>query len=209
MPPLIAKAEERLGNSPALNMFSSRDLAFDTERLLVREWNSIFSSDWHENSLPEAVVRVMTAKVTASLPDEWQGDFTFERAVEWIKERNQEGSTLMIVARDSKIALGFIILHFLSEGEDEGAKLRLGYMLSEASWGQGLGSEIVARFLQWALAKKIGSILAGVALENRASQRVLEKNGFQVIESSESERSGELLYEWTPLCILVDSDTFD
>jgi len=177
---------------------SFHDFSFETERLVVREWASFAPSEWQERSLPDVVVRVMTAKVTASLPEDWQGAFSRSRAVEWIQERDREGVTLMVVSRASRLALGFMILHLFEDGESERSTVRLGYLLSESSWGQGLGSELIAGFLKWARGAGVASVLGGVAADHLASQRVLEKNGFVVVESPESGPSGELLFEWIP-----------
>lgn len=120
---------------------------------------------------------MLTASITQSLPDGWRGDYTIERANEWIRERDREGVTLLVLERTSRTPVGMMIL-FESNDEKLGRTVRLGYLLYETAWGQGLASELVQGFVGWCRKAEITSIVGGVERDNVASQRVLQKNGF-------------------------------
>ncbi|WP_089938303.1 GNAT family N-acetyltransferase [Candidatus Entotheonella palauensis] len=162
-----------------------RGCAFETERLLVNEWHAISSRDWPQQDLAYAVATMLTEPVTRSLPVSWQGSYTVERAREWIEERDREGTTLVVVDKSTKQAVGLMIL-FETDAEDggDGIEVRLGYLLSESAWGQGFASKLVRGFVGWCRGQtSIASIAGGVAQDNLASKRVLEKNGFRLVQS--------------------------
>ena len=63
--------------------------------------------------------------------------------------------------------------------KDEIHKTCLGYRLMESCWGQGIASEAVAMMVDYCYSQTdIEIITASTMIENRASARVLEKNGF-------------------------------
>ena len=171
--------------------------AFETDRLLVREWHSITRDHWQEQDLASLVVSVMTESVTRSLPAPWQGEYTVDRALNWIAERDGEGPTLLIVERSTNQAVGLMIL-FESATEDgtDGVDVRLGYLLAESAWGKGLASELIEGFVGWCRGEAaIRSLAGGVKPDNVASIRVLEKNGFRPIEDEHDEFEGDRLFE--------------
>jgi len=87
--------------------------------------------------------------------------------------------------------LGFLFLYLDDENPSE---IRLGYLLSEQTWGQGFGSEIIAGLVAWAKNNKdISSIAGGVEADNIGSIRVLEKSGFK--NSDEKLPGNMLLYQ--------------
>ena len=58
-------------------------------------------------------------------------------------------------------------------------KISVGYRLNEACWGQGIATETLGMMTDFLLNEKgIEIITASTMIENRASARVLEKNGF-------------------------------
>ena len=62
---------------------------------------------------------------------------------------------------------------------DEIHKISIGYRLMERFWGQGIASETVAMLVQYLYTDTdIEIITASTMIENRASARVLEKNGY-------------------------------
>ena len=169
---------------------------FVTERLLVKEWHSLTADDWEETSLARVVSSMLTEPVTRSLPTPWQGDYSVERAAGWIAERDREGASLLAIDRYSRAPVGLVIL-FETANEDisGGTEVRLGYMLAESAWGQGLASELVAGFVRWCReVPTIVAIAGGVEPDNVASCRVLEKNGFTVDEASGEANSADRLY---------------
>ena len=147
-------------------------------------------SPWHELvgdvDLTTTVATLLTEPVTRSLPEEWRGDFSLDRAQRWIAERDGESPTLVAVDKTTMNAVGLVML-FESPGEPDGRELRIGYLLGERHWGQGLASELVAGLVGWArsLSTPI-TLVGGVEVDNVASARVLTKNTFQLVSSNDS-----------------------
>jgi len=173
-----------------------RDCTFETQRLLVKEWHSLSPSDWQQEDIAEVVASILTEPVTRSLPSSWQGSYSVDRASEWIKGRDREGTTLLVIDKFTNQAVGLMVLFAMQAEEGNGqADVRLGYLLSEDTWGRGIASELVNGFVSWCRGQEsISSIAGGVAHDNIASKRVLEKNGFQLVRSGDDVAQGEQLY---------------
>ena len=171
-----------------------KSCSFQTPRLLVKEWHSLTPHDWTAPDLADVVAEILTENVTRSLPPGWQGAYTRSRAVQWIEERDAEGTTLIVVARATGSAVGLMILSEAAPTDSAGVEIRLGYLLSEAAWGRGLASELVRGFVDWCRGHQVASVVGGVARENVASRRVLEKNGFICDPSGQSGSPEEDLF---------------
>jgi ribosomal-protein-alanine N-acetyltransferase len=169
-------------------MSVNRDYSFSTRRLIVGEWHSISAQYDATTNLREDVAKLLTPTVTRSLPSAWQGVYTTERAAAWIHERDQEGTTLLVIERSSNDSIGFLIL-----SADTPDELRIGYLLAESAWGKGLASELIEGFIGWCRISGIRSVKAGVAEDNVASQKVLTNNGFTSSEIKHA--TAELFFE--------------
>lgn len=170
----------------------AENCAFQTERLLVANWRSVLTVQWPSGDLVTAVIGILTPSVTASLPPGWQGEYTPERAKQWIAERETESTVLSVVERSSQQVVGLMLLgdEALEGGSTE---IHLGYMLAESLWDKGFASEVVAGFVEWCRQQPgVAVIAAGVETTNIASQRVLEKCGFVRVGDDRAE--GEQLY---------------
>ena len=166
----------------------TNELRFETERLLAGEWHTI-ERDFDSNTeLPLVVQSILTPSVTASLPVAWQGAYSSHRSREWIDERDQEGTTLLVIDRSSSAPIGLLILF-----AEEPGNFRIGYIFAESAWGKGFATELILGFVNWCRDSGIQTIIAGVSAENSASQRVLAKCGFS--ESPQRMDTAELLYE--------------
>ncbi|MBQ6438919.1 MAG: GNAT family N-acetyltransferase [Mogibacterium sp.] len=65
---------------------------------------------------------------------------------------------------------------------DEIHKISVGYRLLERSWGQGVASKALSMMIDYLYNETdIEIITASTMIENRASARVLEKNGFDLV----------------------------
>lgn len=169
------------------------DCNFETERLKVAEWHSYRFESVGEFDLPQVVQQMLTEPVTRSLPEEWHGEYTAQRAIRWIDERNLESTVLLAVERVSGIPVGLLII-VETDAEANRANLRIGYLLGEPHWGAGLGSELLQGFLIWCQEKQIPlRISAGVSLDNPASIRVLERCGFVQVDEQPDE--SEVIYQ--------------
>jgi RimJ/RimL family protein N-acetyltransferase len=151
---------------------------FETTRLSAAEWHSVALAEGHD--LGDVVMAMLTDATTVSLPPQWQGTYSRERADGWIAERDDESVTLLAIERQSREPLGLVILFELAHTENPTAlEVRLGYLFAESAWGLGYASELVQGLVRWCQEQPtIRSISGGVALDNAASVRVLTKNGF-------------------------------
>ena len=155
----------------------SRSCAFETDRLQTREWHSPSWPLRYRDDLASIVAGILTEPVTKTLPVAWHGAFTEERSRDWIAERDREGAGLLVVEKATGNPVGLVILFEVPS--DDGIEVRIGYLLAEASWGLGFATELVDGLAQWCRAQpSIRSLAGGVAPDNPASRRVLEKNGF-------------------------------
>ena len=168
---------------------------YETERMEIAGWHSFPASTYDPERLPVDVAGILTERVTASLPPQWHGDYSLSRAASWIAERDAEGTTLLALDKKTSQAIGFMIL-FETNSVEAQVELRLGYLLAESSWGRGFATEMLSGLIQWCRTQSsIRSIVGGVARDNPASRRVLEKLGFQLAHSSQGEDIFEIVLE--------------
>ena len=155
---------------------------FETERLQVASWRNPIDGYPEENDFADKVVSIMTPTVTGSLPEGWQDIDRREKAADWIKARADESTFLTVQLLPSKELVGFLFLHEAVRSANGLIDLKIGYLLSEMTWGKGLGSELIDGLVTWCeRAGDIASVSGGVDAENLASIRVLEKNGFRKV----------------------------
>ena len=151
--------------------------------------------DRRQQPLEIIVSAILTEPVTRSLPSLWQGEYTAERGREWITERDQEGTTLLLIEKSRREAVGLMILAEARPDKGRGTDIRLGYLLSEGSWGTGIATEAVDGFAGWCRGQTcIASISAGVGRNNVASRRVLEKTGFLRVQVEDEVSDHDLTY---------------
>ncbi|MBX2886380.1 MAG: GNAT family N-acetyltransferase [Granulosicoccus sp.] len=160
-------------------MEAPENFRFITSRLLVDEWRSFSEQECSEQDLVAIVKSILTPDVTQSLPPQWQGEYSTERAQSWIDEQNAESVVLLVVESATVKPAGFVILYFESSVD-----LRLGYMLHKSYWGHGVASELIKGLVQWCRVSKISSVTGGVSRDNPGSRRVLEKNGFVLVSET-------------------------
>jgi RimJ/RimL family protein N-acetyltransferase len=67
-------------------------------------------------------------------------------------------------------------------------EVTIGYGMVEAEWGQGYGTAAVARLVEICRAHGgVSAVNADTDLDNIGSQRVLEKNGFDLVRATETQ----------------------
>lgn len=171
------------------------DCTVQTDRLLARNWHVDAGAGWPPDELIEAVVSLLTPKVTESLPVGWQGEYTPERARRWTQERDAESVVLEVIERSSQRTIGLMLLN--EEQRETGeTEIRLGYLLAEQVWGRGLATELLTGFVDWCEQfAGVVVISAGVDAANPASARVLEKCGFARLPEHDTHKLGEHLYQ--------------
>jgi [ribosomal protein S5]-alanine N-acetyltransferase len=166
---------------------------FETERLSIKSWKSCVTELSNEKDFAEDVINILTEPVTKSLPDGWQRINDTKKADDWIKRRAEESAFLAIQLLPSLDVVGFLFL-YESKASDNSIELRLGYLLSESVWGKGLGSELIKGLVEWCEKQNnIKSISGGVEIENTGSIRVLEKNGFSIVQPKDSQENVVIL----------------
>lgn len=93
----------------------------------------------------------------------------------------EQKDVFAIVLKEQNKVIGSIGLH---DREKNPKVLELGYVLSKDYWGQGLMTEAVQGILDYAFTVlDLEAITCGHFIENKASQRIIEKVGFMFIES--------------------------
>lgn len=164
--------------------------SFVTERLAACEWH-VAEHRGEVADLPAVVAAMMTEPVTRWLPPSWQGPYTRARAAAWIAERDAEGSVLLVLERETRSPIGLVLL--FEELVDDGIEARLGYLLAEEAWGQGFGSELLRGVVAWCRGRpEVRSVVGGVARDNVASIRLLERHGF--VREAATEAEAQLSY---------------
>ena len=69
---------------------------------------------------------------------------------------------------------------------DAAGEVTIGYGMVEPEWGQGYGTQAVAALVAISREHGVTAVNADTDLDNIGSQRVLEKNGFEKIRTSDS-----------------------
>ena len=127
----------------------------------------------------EALLALRVANRSFMEPfDPQRGDefFTLERQLELA--RNESGTAYAIL--DDGALAGTITLSNLSRGFFQSANV--GYWVDEARNGRGLATQAVADVVERAFGELgLHRLEAGTLVDNVASQRVLERNGFERI----------------------------
>ena len=152
---------------------------FETKRLRCGTW--VEEAERIGSDLAQTVADLLTRRTTVGLPAAWHGEFTVERASAWIAERETDSTTLLITEKTTRQPIGLVILGDIPL-DRANLDVRVGYLLGENSWGQGFGTEVVTGLVEWAREQPaIATLTGGVDSSNRASIRVLERSGFQLI----------------------------
>jgi len=85
-----------------------------------------------------------------------------------------------IEIKEGKQLIGTVMCRFFEAREWE---CEIGYSIGQEYWGQGLGKEVVKLLVEVIESKEeVGKIVAWSKKENIASIKVLEKNGFELVE---------------------------
>ncbi|MBF4691934.1 GNAT family N-acetyltransferase [Fusibacter ferrireducens] len=111
---------------------------------------------------------------------------TFKTVMASLLSEQQNGLFYMYVIRDEKDAfIGRINLQMIRS--ENSIKAELGYRVDFNEQGKGYTSQAIKLILKAAFELyKVDEVIAGTSKENIASQRVLEKNGFEKIGEEEN-----------------------
>ncbi|WP_166627762.1 GNAT family N-acetyltransferase [Tenacibaculum caenipelagi] len=160
---------------------------FDTQRLTISKFSNPkndLEKDFFIN-----VTKILTPNVTKSLPKGWQNINTLSTAKKWVKERNKESVFLIVKTKDTSEMIGFIFL-FPIYLENNLIDIRFGYLLSESFWKKGLGTELIKGLVyKCQNSGNIKSISGGIERDNIGSIRVMQKCGFQPLNTYEKDNT--------------------
>lgn len=150
---------------------------FETPRLRVTHWMEVLADPAQRAALEIALDAILTSQVLAPLPT------SFHRAggssvSTWIEARAAESDVYLVSLRTgTSEVVGLMILADIVS--DAGRDMHLGYLMAQGVWGRGYASELVAGLVDQAVGLGPLRLLAGVAEDNPASAKVLEKRGFR------------------------------
>ncbi|WP_156856667.1 GNAT family N-acetyltransferase [Oceanobacillus sp. AG] len=117
-----------------------------------------------------------------------------------LDEQSKGLSYFYLIKNEDGLILGRINLVNVDKNQGTG---HIGYRVGESYIGKGIANKSVNLLLTTINKQEIKEILAKTTTDNIASQRVLEKNGFKHIATSDEtfEMNGESLrfiyYKWT------------
>ena len=165
------------------------EILFDTQRLRCRRW------------LPtdtDPLLAVYGDPVGAQYVGDGQ-PISPEECDLWLGVTNrnyaQHGYGMFALeALSSETTIGFCgLVH-----PDDQPEAEVKYSLLRSHWGEGLASELVPALLAFGAREfAMQRIIATVAPENLASQRVLQKSGMDFVEEQEDEQGLPMLvFEW-------------
>ncbi|MCT4611015.1 MAG: GNAT family N-acetyltransferase [Pelagimonas sp.] len=143
---------------------------FQTARLRVQDWAPVLADADRRAQLEPKLLAMLTPPVLKYLPPSLavpDGGITA-----WIDARRDKARVSLIWQQDALIGLMFL-MDIGTEGE-----LRIGYMLAEQVWGQGIGSELVQGLIAQLAQGPKRHLSGGVEVGNLASARILQNAGF-------------------------------
>lgn len=163
-----------------------------TERLEIQ---SLELSDSQSKPLQLELLSVLTPRVLETLPPHWQAVDTMNHVKKWLEARMDEGGCLIVrnrLVQQSKKGelLGMVLLSNPIRLDDVD-EVRIGYLLSEASWGKGYGSEVVAGMVEYYSKQsrpRSVKLVGGVDNDNIGSIKVLTNNGFRLNTDESNDR---------------------
>ena len=159
--------------------------SYQTTRLQIDE---IFNS----NQTPEflaSVMEILTPSVVGNLPPYFQNVNSIASAQEWLNHVVSDGRLFIVKPIGDSKAIGFVFL-----STENCADTHIGYLLGESFWGKGYATEILKGLIDFIESEdQVTRLIAGVATDNVASIKLLQKLGF--IHST-SEDNGTMFYEY-------------
>jgi RimJ/RimL family protein N-acetyltransferase len=166
-------------------------VAFETDRLLVRRWTA--------DDLGKLLLVYGDADTMR-----WVGDgqpMSEAQGLQWLKVtannyRTRGYGMFAVMLRGSRSVIGFCgLVHPGGQAEAE-----IKYAFAKEHWGMGFATEVVVALLAFAAGThRLREVIATVAPENLASQRVLAKAGMlQGTTRTEEDGSLTAVYSWRP-----------
>ncbi|MCF2910033.1 GNAT family N-acetyltransferase [Pseudoalteromonas sp. DL2-H2.2] len=135
------------------------------------------------------LMHLLTPKTLHFLPDDWQQcPQTPAQLTDWLADKLARCELLLVQDKQAQF-IGLVMLHFSAN------TVQLGYLIGEVHWGQGYASELLQGLVAHLQAAQSNVILnAGVAEDNPASIKVLEKAGFVPCQPHSDEAGTQRYY---------------
>ncbi|MCA9873362.1 MAG: GNAT family N-acetyltransferase [Anaerolineales bacterium] len=140
-------------------------------------WAPLLADPTARADLGRALAPLLTAEVTRRLPAELAFDPQDGDIDAWIARADGIARIHTITRTDTGALAGLLLLS--SADDCDGRDLMIGYFLGRAHWGAGLASDMLAGLVERLDRGPRRRLLAGTDGDNLASQRVLEKAGFE------------------------------
>jgi len=154
---------------------SNRD--FKTARLTVTDWRRDLDSPEQRQALEAALEDILTGPVLAPLPPPLQFVDGHRDIPGWMEARATESDVYCIRQTGAQTLIGILLL--ADDLDTPGPKtIRIGYLLAQSSWGKGYATELISGLVAHLEHGEPVLLMGGVASDNPASARVLEKAGF-------------------------------
>ena len=149
----------------------------ETDRLMITEMTLDMAMDVHKNSMDEDTKKFVPDEVFATLEEA-------QETIEFLMSQygsNAGPLVYALITKDEGKNIGYVQIVPIDDG-----KWEIGYHVGKIYTGKGYATEAVRAFLP-VMVKRLGiDEVYGVRLqENKASGRVLEKCGFQVLFTGE------------------------
>lgn len=159
--------------------------SYQTTRLQIAE---IFDS-YQSPEFLGSVMETLTPSVVGNLPPYFQNVNSISSAQEWLNHVVSDGRLFIVKRRDDSKAIGFVFL-----STEKGGDTHIGYLLGESFWGKGYATEILKGLIDFIGSEDhVTRLIAGVATDNVASIKLLQKLGFIL---SSSEDNDTIFYEY-------------
>lgn len=151
---------------------------------------------WSPEDAASLVKHANNPRVASNLRDGFPCPYTPSDARSWLEMVGRNSEDVILAIEVDGEAAGGIGLHGMKDVYRYNCEI--GYWLSEAYWGSGIMSEAVGAMVDHAFTNTSWlRLFAAIFENNRASMRVLEKNGFkpEAIHRKAVIKEGKLLDE--------------
>jgi [ribosomal protein S5]-alanine N-acetyltransferase len=152
---------------------------------------------WKEQDIAELARVANNKKLWDNLRDRLPHPYTENDAVEWIRmQSNIHPITNFCIEVEGRVAGSIGIM---PKEDIHRISAEIGYFLDEDLWGKGIATEAVKQLLDYIEEHfDFVRIFAGIFEPNKASMRVLEKNGFHLesVQKKAVIKNGIILNEY-------------
>ncbi len=134
---------------------------------------------WSMQDLDQLLKYADNEKIASNLMDRFPHPYRKENGIEFITMASSQKPTNIFAIEINGEAVGSIGLHLLNDIYCKNAEL--GYWLAEPYWGKGIMTEAILQMVDYGFKTwDIERIFARPFGRNTASQKVLQKAGFQL-----------------------------